>query len=219
MQEYKDMIENAKKRCDDAAVRLGSSMTEMPKDDQVVAAALINISGYVHFQLERLESWLDETTDLLAWVGRNLLEVRFLLKYLTSDRQHVLDFVNEVGVDWKELLERIVALKPEEHSGFAESLENIIQHKTSLGHSLKRVDIRPEGSSVAIYKYYSKHIHPSSWMVNNLSENLHSRATRILFRANAIDNALVAVGYLSDASQRLLKCHGTSATLESDDAV
>jgi hypothetical protein len=56
-----------------------------------------------------------------------------------------------------------------------------------------------------MYQYYSKHIHPSSWLINNLHANLQSTATKIVFRAIAIEDALDAVEYLSVASQQLLK--------------
>jgi hypothetical protein len=208
MRDDRRIIGNARKRCSLVKRRVGQSAREgkMSKDDQVVAAALINISVYVDFQLERLESWLDETTDLLAWVGRNLLEIRFLMKYLMGDRKRYLDFINEVGVDQKEMLQKMVALKTSEQAELAEGLEQIIQHKTRLGQPLKRMSIRPEGSSVAVYQYYSKHIHPSSWLINNLYENLQSTASKIGFRAIAIEDALDAVEYLSVASQQLLKC-------------
>src|SRR5882724_122458 len=79
-------IAKAKAQLEQFMIDLADSIERMADDDKKLAACFINLSDYLRYQLERLDTWLNETTDLLAWVGRNIQEAKMWVYYLIEDK-------------------------------------------------------------------------------------------------------------------------------------
>src|SRR6185437_82493 len=56
--------------------------------------ARYRILRYLDTQLVRAVKWIDDEADLLAWVMRNLIELKFWAKYVSDSEENATRFLN-----------------------------------------------------------------------------------------------------------------------------
>jgi hypothetical protein len=69
--------------------------------------ARYRILRYLDLQLARSVSWVDKEADLMGWVMRNLIELKFWAKFVSKSEEKATRFVNESNIDLREVFERL----------------------------------------------------------------------------------------------------------------
>jgi hypothetical protein len=140
---------------------------------------LANIAQHSLIQVVRLKKWwVDERSDALAWLSRNLFELdtatRFVLQSDTNLKRYVVERVR----DERDILERHLKLAMDDLAEGVQSLTDRIAYLNSKVASFG-LQIQPILSTQkmtalvgvsdeyeSFYKFYSKYAHPSSYLVN-----------------------------------------------------
>ena len=126
--------------------------------------ARYRILRYLDLQLARSLSWVDKEADLMAWVMRNLIELKFWAKFVSESEEKATQFINESNIDLREVSERLKRLMPEDD----ESMPPLPPNSDG-----KRVDVRPSGTQEELtWKMASKLIHPSSHVINEFENTM-----------------------------------------------
>jgi hypothetical protein len=127
--------------------------------------ARFRILRYLDFQLARSVNWVDKEADLMAWVMRNLIELKCWAKFVSESEEKATQFVNESNVDLREVSERLTRLMPDD----AETMPPLPPNSDG-----KRVYVRPSGDQEELtWKMASKLIHPSSHVINGFESTMH----------------------------------------------
>ncbi len=127
--------------------------------------ARYRILRYLDLQLARSVSWVDKEADLMAWVMRNLIELKFWAKFVSESEEKATQFVNESNIDLREVAERLKKLMPDD----AETMPPLPPNSDG-----KRVDVRPSGDQEELtWKMASKLIHPSSHVINGFENTMN----------------------------------------------
>lgn len=127
--------------------------------------ARFRILRYLDLQLARSVSWVDKEADLMAWVMRNLIELKFWAKFVSESEEKATQFVNESNVDLREVSERLTRLMPDD----AETMPPLPPNSDG-----NRVPVRPSGDREELtWKMASKLIHPSSHVINGFESTMN----------------------------------------------
>ena len=135
--------------------------------------ARYRILRYLDLQLARSVGWVDKEADLMAWVMRNLIELKFWAKFVSESEEKATQFVNESNIDLREVAEHLKRLMPVD----AETMPHLPPHSDR-----KRVDVRRSGDQEElIWKMASKLIHPSSNVINGFENTMNDQANNQFF--------------------------------------
>jgi hypothetical protein len=134
--------------------------------------ARYRILRYLDLQLARSVGWVDKEADLLAWVMRNLIELKFWAKFVSESEEKAIHFLNESNVDLREVAERLEKLRPD-----AEPMPPLPPNSDG-----KRVDVKRSGDQEELtWKTASKLIHPSSYVINGFEDTIKNPANNQFF--------------------------------------
>ena len=61
--------------------------------------ARYRILRYLDLQLARSVGWVDKEADLMAWVIRNLIELKFWAKFVSESGEKATQFLNESNLN------------------------------------------------------------------------------------------------------------------------
>ena len=129
--------------------------------------ARYRILRYLDTQLVRAVKWIDDEADLLAWVMRNLIELKFWAKYVSESEENATRFLNESNIDLREVAERLDKIRP----GDAEPMPELPPNSTG-----KRIDVKRSGDQEELtWKTACKLIHPSSYVINNYDDTVGNK--------------------------------------------
>src|SRR6185437_9607272 len=129
--------------------------------------ARYRILRYLDLQLTRSISWVDKEADLMAWVMRNLIELKFWAKFVSESEEKATQFVNESNIDLREVSERLDKIRP----GDAEPMPELPPNSTG-----KRIDVKRSGDQEELtWKTACKLIHPSSYVINNYDDTVGNK--------------------------------------------
>jgi hypothetical protein len=135
--------------------------------------ARYRILRYLDLQLVRSVRWIDQEADLMAWVMRNLIELKFWATFVSESEEKASQFVNESNIDLREVSERLKRLMPND----AETLPPLPPNSDG-----KRVEVRPSGDQEELtWKMASKLIHPSSQVVNGFENTVNDPSNNQFF--------------------------------------
>src|ERR1700716_2884918 len=135
--------------------------------------ARYRILRYLDLQLARSVGWVDKEADLMAWVMRNLIELKFWAKFVSESEEKATQFVNESNIDLREVAEHLKRLMPVD----AETMPHLPPHSDG-----KRVDVRRSGAQdELIWKMASKLIHPSSNVIYGFENTMNDQANNQFF--------------------------------------
>jgi hypothetical protein len=133
--------------------------------------ARYRILRYLDMQLYRAVLWVEAEADLLAWIMRNLIEIKFWTKFVSESEANATRFLNEANIDMNELYERMQKAHPDTPE--MELLPVSDPNRVRIGPS--------EGQESVTWKVACKLIHPSSWVVNNYDLTARSPENRQFF--------------------------------------
>jgi hypothetical protein len=140
--------------------------------------AIFNLGQRAAEEIDRAKKWLLDSNELLAWSVRNLYEIHLTLrKVLQSEEflnQWLGQFFNddrEIIAGFQELRDRYPTPVNELHDRQQEGLKQVCDN---LGIEMSRPWRVPElarsvGREVEyrmFYKFLSKYVHPTSWLIN-----------------------------------------------------
>jgi hypothetical protein len=152
--------------CRDVIAKL---IAEDNSSDQQIAR--VRILKYLDIQLSRAVRWVEEDSDLMAGVMRSLIELKFWAEFVLESPEKATQFLSEATIDARELFDRLEKMVPPE----TYKLE-------TLPPQAKRVNVEPSGAQESLlWKMSSKLIHPSSWVINDLENTIHSPDQRKVF--------------------------------------
>ena len=150
---------------------IGKVSAEDNRSDQQRARYLI--LRYLDLQLARSVDWVDKEADLMAWVMRNLIELKFWAKFVSESEERATQFVNESNIDLREVVERLERLRPAD----AEPMPPLPPNSDG-----KRVDVKRSGDQEELtWKTASKLIHPSSYVINGFEDTIRNPANNQFF--------------------------------------
>jgi hypothetical protein len=145
--------------CRDVIAKLAA---EDNRSDQ--QRARYRILRYLDLQLARSVSWVDKEADLMAWVIRNLIELKFWAKFVSASEEKATQFVNESNIDLREVSVLLKKLMPND----GETMPPLPPNSEG-----KRVNVRPSGDEEELtWKVASKLIHPSSQVINGFGTTI-----------------------------------------------
>jgi hypothetical protein len=172
----------------EAAARLAALATHIqstyPRTERTLA--LRNLATRIGQELLRIAKNLDESHDLLAWATRNIFELNLLVRYVLLAEGNAKLFMAEAAKDEVEVLEGFASLsgiEDKEAQGIVALRITHIKtvtatHGIVLKRSLSPADLAKLVGCAAehkgLFKFLSKYVHPSSWLVNMPSSETQS---------------------------------------------
>jgi hypothetical protein len=160
------------KVCRDVLAKL---IAEDQRSDQ--QRARYRILRVLDRQLYRSHSWVEYDADLLAWVMRNLIELKFWTKFVSESEENATRFLSELNNDMNELYDQMVKA----HGADVAKMDKLPVIDP------KRVRVEPsEGQESLTWKLACKLIHQTSWLINQYElvrtaeEHRHFFALQIL---------------------------------------
>lgn len=154
--------------------------------------ALFSLGFRAGIEFERLRKWLREPNDVLAWCVRNLYEIDLTLKQVSSSEDLMKEWIGQAFKDEEDIIRGFQALR-DQYSEAVNTRDDrmkaaLEQFRLDHGFSTSGPPhVRRSAEAVGreteyqlFYKFLSKYIHPTSWMVNRGSERTNSGSDRNL---------------------------------------
>ena len=157
---------------------------KIPRTEQSLAVQ--NLSRRFAHELSRLERLRHEGIDLVAWCTRNAFELNLLVRYVLLSNANAGGFLAESGKDEQQILEGFRKFA-NEHSASARAVVEAriseidriaAEHGVALCKppptaELARL-VQCEEEYIGLFKFMSKYVHPSSWLVNRNTTDTHN---------------------------------------------
>jgi hypothetical protein len=158
------------------------------------------ILGKVKSYLYTLVRSLEGPTEQLAFISRSFFELNLIVRYVLMNEENLKRFVAESAVDRIEVYKGILELPEANEKDNAEQAKvlrkeiariNELAEKYKLdykGHISMKDIAKKAGLEVeykALYKLFSKYVHPSSYTITMRSEDTHSLEMRNIFLIHA----------------------------------
>ncbi len=140
--------------------------------------ALHNLTDRTSRELLRLAKNHDQGLDLLAWCTRNVFELNLLVRFVLLNEENAGRFLAEAAMDEQQILEGFLSISnstsKEEYGIIERRIAEIDELAAIRGIKL----LKPIQTSklaeivgcadeyVGMFKFMSKYVHPSSWLVN-----------------------------------------------------
>jgi Family of unknown function (DUF5677) len=154
--------------------------------------AIFNLGLRTLYECRRLSEQIDSPNEFLAWATRNLHELHFTLQYIVKADENLEHWFGQMPADEKNIIEGFLEVTDQASGDHAKSLRNRLQilQEACDTHSLKmqrpwRVSDLAQAAGLereyrAFYKFYSKFVHPTSWLVNGDPARVNSPMYRNL---------------------------------------
>jgi hypothetical protein len=174
---------------------------------------LYNLLAKVNLYLYCLVSSLSGPIEVIGFISRSLFELSLITRYVLMSEENLIQFVAESAVDKVQLLEGLletgdiaykedVELIKEEVAKLKTTPEkfNFPSQKPNSIKTIARI-VDSELEYKALYKLFSKYVHPSSFSINLGSEALMSEdRLRHTFLAFALTHAVVTFQQIREAT-------------------
>jgi hypothetical protein len=146
--------------------------------------AIFHLARAAGTHVERLHLWLDQGADALAWCARNLFELDLILRFVLASDENVLDWIGQRTSDEIQFIDAMVEWSSEETAAVSElkkRREELVRIAREHGIELKPFRSTSDLARFAglkeeyegIFKLLSKHVHPSSFLVNEDAKRVH----------------------------------------------
>jgi len=174
---------------------------------------LYNLLAKVNLYLYCLMSSLSGPIEVIGFISRSLFELSLITRYVLMSEENLIQFVAESAVDKVQLLEGLLETGDIAYKEDVELIkEEIAKLKTTpekfnfpskKPNSIKTIAriVDSELEYKALYKLFSKYVHPSSFSINLGSEALMSEdRLRHTFLAFALTYAVVTFQQIREAT-------------------
>jgi hypothetical protein len=170
---------------------------------------LRNLAKRTSVEIERLEGWTDASPDLIAYPARNLFELSITTGYVLLSEQNCLQFTAEQEAEDVEIIKNALMLR-EEEPDVTVCEEMSKQHEQIMARHAGRlheahVSVAKMANAVdkdclyeSFYKFYSKFVHPTAWLVNTDWES-SADDFRAIFLKKALVDAADVLGQIGEA--------------------
>ena len=159
---------------------------------------LYNLLAKTKLYLYCLMKSLNEPTEQLGFITRSLFELNLITRYVLIKEENLKRFVRQAGIDRIQILEGSLELREDSSKENAKILEDEINkikgliQKYNLA-SLKSLPSFREIARItelekeykALYKLFSKYVHPSSYIIAGSPKEIHSNEVRNIFLIHA----------------------------------
>ncbi len=154
--------------------------------------ARFNLGSRAVHELRRVADHLEGNLEELAWSVRNLHEIDLTLRYIQQSDERLAEWTAQMLTDEKDVVEGFLTLAaklpPQERARLEERLDRIQETSATLGLQMRRPwSMRSlaqgtgrEHEYDTFYKFFSKFVHPSSWIVNGRRERTGATVYRNL---------------------------------------
>ena len=170
--------------------------------------ALHNLAYRIGQELVRIARNHDQGLDLVAWAARNAFELNLLVRFVLLSDDNATRFLAESAKDEQQVLEGFLSLSNASTGEARRAVERRVAHIDDLAkkHGLQLLKPLQTAKLAGLvgcseeyegmFKFMSKYVHPSSWLVNRPSSETQS---------DVYWNALVvhAQLYAMDAYERI----------------
>jgi len=170
---------------------------------------LYNLLAKTRLYLYCLMKSLNEPTELLGFITRCLFELNLITRYVLMNEENLKRFVAQTGEDKIEILEDILEFREDSSEENVRIIEEEINRLKGLKQKYDLTSIKSlpsfkniahivglEKEYKALYKLFSKYVHPTPYIINGSSEEIHSNEIRNIF-------LIYAQLYAGDTFQRI----------------
>lgn len=159
----------------------------------ILACCICNLVQYSAEQLSRLAKMITDPIEYQAWAARNLFEATLLIEYLIQNPNAANNFISQKATDEIEIYEGMLSINTDMPSLLIQPMLDRIQHieRTLEKHSFKKTkpwttswlasQTKNENEYKAFFKLYSKYVHPSSWIVLSVQNEIDTTTYRNVF--------------------------------------
>ncbi len=180
------------------------------------SVALQNLASHSSHELLRIARNFDEGLDILAWSTRNIFEINLLIRYALVSEDNAGQFLAESAMDEQQVLEGFLSLSHASDQKSRRLVEDRVAalNRIAAKHGITLAKSMPinrlaklvgcETEYTAMFKFMSKYVHPSSWLINKPVEETQSDIYR---------NILVihAQLYAADSYERVREAFGVAS--------
>lgn len=159
---------------------------------------LYNLLKKTRLYLYCLMTSLDGPTEQLGFITRILFELNLLTRYVLMDEDNLKRFVAQTGDDKIKILEGILEFLQDSSEENAKIIEEEINRIKTLKqkHNLTSIKSLPNFKDIArivglekeykaLYKLFSKYVHPTPYIINGSPEEIHGNEVRNIFLIHA----------------------------------
>lgn len=156
----------------------------------------VSLSNLIHkaaLEMKRLASVYPESTETLAWCARNLFEINLIIRAIIGSESDLLCWIGQRASDEIDLINGMLDLEDDPSSVHSEILQKRIaeikdickRHGIVPAKPFKIIDLAKrfnlEKEYRALYKLFSKYVHPSAWQINGDQQALTSTEALNIF--------------------------------------
>jgi hypothetical protein len=146
--------------------------------------AVFNLPRTAGMEVERLHLWLDQGADTLAWCARNLFELDVIVRFVLDSDANLREWLGQRVTDEVQFIDAFLTAASDE-SGARGDLQSrrrgILRisekHEIPLARMRSTQDLATRTGLAEdydlVFKLLSKHVHPSSYLVNEDSRSIH----------------------------------------------
>jgi len=140
---------------------------------------IVNFAKESALQLERLADWYPQVIEGVAWTTRNLFEIDVLLRWVLLNPTNCNKWLGQIAGDEQQLIEGFLTLTEGQDRPQARGLRERMQeikrmcekHGIDPAKPMRADKLAAETGQLedytALYKLFSKYVHPSSWLLNS----------------------------------------------------
>ena len=141
---------------------------------------------------------LNGPTELLGFITRCLFELNLITRYVLMNEKNLKRFIAQTGEDKIEILEGILKFREDSSEENVKIIEEEINRLKTIKQKYNLTPIKSlprfkdiaqtvglEKEYKALYKLFSKYVHPTPYIINGNPEEIHSNEIRNIFLINA----------------------------------
>jgi hypothetical protein len=176
------------------------------------SVAFLNFCNYVSCELKHVADFFPGNTSGLAWSCRNLFETNLTVRYVLISEQNFSSWMGQALRDERDFIEGVLTLAQEGHAeqrailrARQEQLDGMAKrYRLEFARPFRISDIAKavgeEAEYVAMYKLFSKYVHPSSLLINSWAKSEPEMGWTNIFLTSAQKYAGDAIERLREAS-------------------
>jgi len=148
---------------------------------------------YAGFQMKYLQQAYGFSTEFYAWIARNMFEIYLIVRSVLSSDENAKKFISRHAFDEIDILDGIKKIPESGHSKETTVIDKRIgvindlveKHGMTFSKAPRMAELAGETGLTndyeGFYKFYSKYVHPSSWLILGDREKVHSSEYRNIF--------------------------------------
>lgn len=149
---------------------------------------LTNLAKRTASEFDKLASTYPAPIEGVAWCSRNLFELNLLFRYVLLSPKNVDKWLGQAAGDEIQVIQGLLTLATDGSQPHVKALKDrwayidgvCKKHSIDLENPIRIDDLAKQVGRTedykALYKLFSKYVHPSSWLINNSKENIENES-------------------------------------------